>query len=354
MAIRNSALHPTAPGNAPGPAPKKDAPKTAEDNVKQAVTTTNKAVSVLKDTKVADALEVMGNEAVASQIRDGVVGKVAAKASALTSLGFVATNTSQGSLDVLKDTKNVVDAADVVTRTRGVGKVLSRGATGLGVAVSAASLKDAVQKTINGEADFAEAKTILTTSRDLTTAATTAGKAIAKYSDDGVKVAKVAVKAGKGASGVATKVATKTGAKTAAKSAGRFVPGMNAAIAVVDTGIAAMDIKEAVKKPTPKNVAKAALGSITAAGSIASASNVPVVSQVGAGVAVVSDVAKVAVDVDWKQVKKDTKKVATKTYKKASQAANRAYNQGSNLLNNTVKSMSGKANAAWTKATSWW
>lgn len=344
MAISNNPLRPTAPSSPSAPARPQEAPKdTAAANVNQVVTTTTKAAGALKDAKVADALDAIGSKSLAGQIREGVVNKIATKTAAVTGLGSVAANASDDALSALSDTKNVVGAADAVTGTKGIGKALGRGAVGLGAAASAASLKGAVEKTINGEGGFAEAKTILTTSRDLKTAATTAGKAIAKYGDDGVKVAKAVVSAGKSVTGAATKVAAKTGAKTAAKSAGRFVPGMNVAIAAVDTGIAASDIKKAMANPTTKNVAKAALGSLTAAGSIAAASNVPVVSQVGAGVAIVADVAKAAVDVDWGAVKKDATKVASK-----------AYDQGTKMLSNAASSVSSAASNAWAKATSWW
>lgn len=344
MAIRNNPLRPTVPSTPSAPVQKpKEEQATAETNVKNTVTATTKAASALKDTKVADALDAVGSKGLAGQIREGMVNKIATKTAAVTGLGAVAANVSDDAIDALKDTKAVVGAADAVTKSSGVGKALGVGAKGLGTVASAASLKGAVEKTINGEAGFAEAKTILSTSKDLTTTAVAAGKAIAKYGDDGVKVAKAAVKAGKTVGGAAAKVAVKTGAKTAAKSAGRFVPGMNVAIAAVDTGIAASDIKKAVEDPSAKNVTKAVLGSITAAGSIAAASNVPGVSQVGAGVAVVADVAKAAVDVNWGEVASDAKQVASK-----------AYDKGSEMLSSAASSAKSAMSSAWESATSWW
>jgi trimeric autotransporter adhesin len=89
--------------------------------------------------------------------------------------------------------------------------------------------------------------------------------------------------------------AAETGAHVAAsatRAAGRFAPGVNVALAVVDTAVAGADVAKAIKNPTTDNIVNAAFSSITAAGSIAAASNVPVVSQVGAAVSVVSDTAK--------------------------------------------------------------
>jgi len=89
--------------------------------------------------------------------------------------------------------------------------------------------------------------------------------------EKGLKGAGTAVKVGAEAAGVA------------GKAAGRFVPGLNVGIAAADTAIAANTISNP----------KASLGDkitsgITAAGSIASATNIPIVSQVGAGVSLAS------------------------------------------------------------------
>lgn len=348
MAIRDTPVSSTAPPRQRAPVRTVVPPKSsAAENVQQTVTTTTKAAGALKSAQVADALDALGSKSFAGQIREGLVNKVATKTAAVTGLGAVAANASDNALSALSDTKKVMGAADAVTSSKGIGKVLGMGTQGVGVVASAAALKGAVDKTISGEGGFAEAKTILTTTKDIKMAGTAAAKAIAKYGDDGVKVAKAVVSATKTAGGAAAKVAAKTGAKTAAKSAGRFVPGMNVAIAAVDTGIAATDIKKAIDNPSTKNVTKAVLGSITAVGSIAAASNVPVVSQVGAGVAIVSDVAKAAVDVDWGAVASDAKEVASKTYDKGKAMLSNAASAASNAASNM-------ASSAWENATSWW
>ncbi|MFY2560635.1 hypothetical protein ACN469_23735 [Corallococcus terminator] len=69
----------------------------------------------------------------------------------------------------------------------------------------------------------------------------------------------------------------------AAKAAGRFVPGLNWAIAAADSAAALATLKS----PTADPVKKLTAG-ITALGSIAAATNIPVVSQLGAGVSAVS------------------------------------------------------------------
>lgn len=344
MAIRNNPLRPTVTSTSSAPARSSAPPEhKASENVSKAVTTTTKAAGVFKSSAVAEALDVAGATGMASQIRNGVVNKVATKTAAITGLGSVAANVSGDAVSALGDTKAVVGAADAVTNSKGLGKALGVSAKGVGAVASAVSLKGAVEKIADGEGGFAEAKTVLTATKDLKTAGTAAAKAVVKYGDDGVKVAKAVVSATKTASGAAAKVAVKTGAKVATKGAGRFVPGMNVAIAAVDTGIAATDIKKAYDNPTTKNVTKAVLGSITAAGSIAAATNIPVVSQIGAGVSVVSDVAKAAVDVDWGAVANDASEVASKTYDK-----------GKEMLGSAASAASSAASSAWEAATSWW
>lgn len=81
------------------------------------------------------------------------------------------------------------------------------------------------------------------------------------------------------------------GVGTAAKIAGRFAPGLNIAMAGVDTAIAARTLSD------PKSsVASKVTSSITAAGSIAAATNIPIVSQVGAGVSALSSITGMAIN----------------------------------------------------------
>lgn len=89
--------------------------------------------------------------------------------------------------------------------------------------------------------------------------------------------------AGKEAAEAALKGGARAAAGTLGKAAGRFVPGMNIAIATFDTANAAATWAD------PKASMGKKLGnSVTALGSIAAATNIPVVSQVGAGVSAVS------------------------------------------------------------------
>jgi len=83
--------------------------------------------------------------------------------------------------------------------------------------------------------------------------------------------------------GLETAAAFEKVAGAAGKAAGRFVPGLNIGIAAADTAVAANTISNP----------KASLGDkitsgITAGGSIVSATEIPIVSQIGAGVSLAS------------------------------------------------------------------
>lgn len=105
------------------------------------------------------------------------------------------------------------------------------------------------------------------------------GKVVAK--EVGEKVLKEAAEAG-----------AKATAKALGKAAGRFAPGVNIAIAAVDTVKAGVSVSKAIDDPSFENVKNAAFDGVTAAGSILAATNIPIVSQIGGAVSAVSDIAK--------------------------------------------------------------
>ncbi|WP_163787226.1 hypothetical protein [Myxococcus vastator] len=83
--------------------------------------------------------------------------------------------------------------------------------------------------------------------------------------------------------GNAARTALRNGGTQVARAAGRFAPGLNVAIAVADTAAAVSTIRD----PNASTGKKITSG-ITALGSIAAATNIPVVSQAGAVVSTVS------------------------------------------------------------------
>ncbi len=88
---------------------------------------------------------------------------------------------------------------------------------------------------------------------------------------------------GKAAGEAALKAGAKAAAGTLGKAGARFVPGLNIAIAAFDTANAVATVMDP-KASTGKKVCSV----ITAVGSIAAATNIPIVSQIGAGVSAVS------------------------------------------------------------------
>ncbi len=89
------------------------------------------------------------------------------------------------------------------------------------------------------------------------------------------------------ADGVSKKMATDglKAAKIAGKAGGRFVPGVNVAIATADTAafVSTLNDKNA-------SVGKKVTAGITAAGSVLAATNIPIVSQVGGAVSTASSI----------------------------------------------------------------
>lgn len=120
------------------------------------------------------------------------------------------------------------------------------------------------------------------TKRGLTVAATKAADGALRATTPGLAgAARRTVM--RSAGNAAAKAAGNTAAKTLGKAAARFAPGVNVAIAAYDTAVMAKDLRDP-KASTTKKIASV----ITAAGSGVAATNIPIVSQVGAGVALIS------------------------------------------------------------------
>lgn len=100
------------------------------------------------------------------------------------------------------------------------------------------------------------------------------------------KAAKAALtKVGTEVGEAALKQGAKAAGTTAAKALGRFAPGVNVAIAAIDVANAGATLMDK-NASTGKKVTSV----ITAVGSIAAATNIPIVSQVGAAVSTVSSI----------------------------------------------------------------
>jgi hypothetical protein len=148
-------------------------------------------------------------------------------------------------------------------------------------AVAGAAARSAMVQALEG-ATSKTAKTavvgrVMTTAKDGSTLAESAGltnRVAAKAALDS---------GGKAAAEAALEAGAKSAAGPIARAAGRFAPGVNIAIAAFDTANAAATLNDKTASSGKKITA-----CITAVGSICAATNIPVLSQIGAGVSVVS------------------------------------------------------------------
>lgn len=135
------------------------------------------------------------------------------------------------------------------------------------------ALKESSEKVVRRGVEQA-ARTAAKNSGTLAKGAGVVGKKAAK---------KVLREGGEAAAKAATKAVAKGALKAGGKAVGRFVPGLNVAIAGLDTATAAATLADP-KASTGKKITSV----VTAAGSIVAATNIPVVSQIGAAVSTVS------------------------------------------------------------------
>ncbi len=245
--------------------------------------------------KISEAKESINKARETGEAKDAV--KAAGDSSAATSLG-------------LKGLKNGVEtvgqAKDYVAKKgleQVAGQAFKEAVPGASKQVIGAASRKSVQEVGKAQAQLAaaiknaqaagkpmdEANKVLKL-KDAQKAVTAASKEAAKGSSTLARGMGAASKAAAKELAIeggeaAVKATAKAAAGAAAKSGGRFVPGVNVAIAALDVGVAAATLAD-------KNagVGKKTFSVITAAGSLASATNIPGVSQAGAAVSLVSSI----------------------------------------------------------------
>ena len=343
----NSAPHLTTPPKAPA-APKTQAPQLHTQDVMEPATKTAGAASkqnllgkyVQNATDAAHAngaAGAFGKLKTGGGVAAGVAG-IGANAAGLANaikngegsqavdsallLGKSVLNTVKGGLDAAamiqsgKEFKNLKDAAQAALGAQGqAGKniaskvaesVLSgkplRDVDVLGELAKSKGGAASIGTTVKqGAADALRALGGEKLAGKLESGISKAGQQVAAGGAAGFKTADAAIDAAKGAE-AAAKLGAK-GAGTAAKAAGRFAPGLNVGIAALDTALAAKTIAD------PKaSIASKVTSGITAAGSIVAATNIPIVSQVGAAVSTASSVAGAVVE-NFGAIKEGAKKV---------------------------------------------
>jgi hypothetical protein len=181
-----------------------------------------------------------------------------------------------------KGLETAVTVNKLVTTYKAANAAFKAAVPGATKAVSAAAARAAMKGVFEGATKGAVKKAAVEAAM---TVAKDGGKiAEAVVGSAGRAAAKAALREGGKAAGEA---ALKAGARAAegalAKGAARFAPGLNIAIAALDTANAVATLRD------PKASTGAKVTScITAVGSIVAATNIPVVSQIGAAVSVVS------------------------------------------------------------------
>lgn len=183
---------------------------------------------------------------------------------------------------IQKGLETAVTVNKLVSTYKAANAAFKAAVPGATKAVSAAAAKAAMKATFEGAAKGAVKGAAVEAAL---TAAKNGGKiAEAVVGSAGRAAAKAALREGGKAAGEA---ALKAGARAAegalAKGAARFAPGLNIAIAALDTANAVATLRD----PKASTGAKVC-SCITAVGSIAAATNIPIVSQVGAAVSIVS------------------------------------------------------------------
>jgi hypothetical protein len=203
-----------------------------------------------------------------AQARDKAIGSVA-------TAGKTAIQTVKGGLEIARDVQKfggAYRAASDAFRT------VAPNATGKAVRAAATT---AAKHAFEGATSVGDVRRAVSTA----VKGAAKGSSIAQTVGSATRAAaRTAVREGSEAAG---KAAIRAGARAAAgplaKAAGRFAPGANIAIAALDVASAYSTVRDPNASTTKKVTSV-----ITAVGSVAAATNIPVVSQVGAAVSTVS------------------------------------------------------------------
>lgn len=274
--------------------------KDAFQAVKTKTTESVNSTAAKAAANVEGKLHLMGKVKVAGGLLGTVAGLASLPGKVATAVKDLRTAVRTGSKDdFLKAAKSGLDTAGAAVKTAAGALNSAVTVQKLHATYSAAS---AAFKTVAPHASPAVAKAVAKAAMKSTFEGATkqigraavreAVKDAAKIGGGMTAIAGTATRAAakaalSGGAHAAAEAATHAGLRVAAgtlgKAAARFAPGVNIALAAIDTASAAATLADP----------KASMGSkvtscITAAGSIVSATNIPVVSQIGAAVSTVS------------------------------------------------------------------
>ncbi|QDE66601.1 hypothetical protein [Myxococcus xanthus] len=263
-------------------------------------------------TQAATGLRSVSDAAVATQVRDafgprrfgpvnlpGGNGPVVEGANTRLARGAgavsLAANVAQlptGAVETFRDVRdalrnpteaNVREAVGTASGTLSTGLMAAR--DGLNLAGNVSNYRAATDAARTAFTAAAPEASRAAANRVATTAANTAleGASRQVVRRAAAEVAERGLEGAARTAGTAARAAVQGGGTAVARAAGRFTPGLNVAIAAADTVAAVNTITD----PNASAGKKITAG-VTALGSIAAATNIPVVSQVGAAVSTVS------------------------------------------------------------------
>lgn len=211
---------------------------------------------------------------ISQAVKTGNAGDIARASSDTTNAASQTAQLARGALEVPQNLVTGQGRKAAAEAFKEVAPNASRG-------VSDTVAKTAGQTALDGAKDK-------TARRAVTHAASEAAKSGGTLASGAGATSRAAAKellqeGGEAAAKAAAQTVGKSALKGAAKAAGRFVPGLNVAIAGLDSATAAASWAD------PKaSLGKKLSNSVTAAGSIAAATNIPIVSQVGATISTIS------------------------------------------------------------------
>ncbi len=217
---------------------------------------------------------------IAGNVAKGVLGAISTPSAVNNAANDISRAIKTGnSQDVNRAVQSTASAGTTIANTVVGGLEAAKTGNIYSKAFTAAKATGASTKTARAAANVATAHALQSSSRQIArNGARTAATAATKASTRAIRRA-----VGKAAGNAAASAARTAARGTLAKTAGRFVPGLNVAIAGLDAA-QAVSIQRDPNASTGKKVA----GWVTAGASAVAATNIPVVSQIGAGVSVVS------------------------------------------------------------------
>lgn len=258
-------------------------------------------------TENAQALADAGN-ATRRILASGVAGDVAQDAtSALGNIEKVS-RLADGDVNAV-NLKAAVDLGAKLTQGE-FQEALGRVAAPLSAVVSVEALGSRIEAT-KKDPTVQNVKSLVSTTRDATTAFSVLGKLVVENSGSVATFASrisgdlgQAVARGLGSSAAGS---VKAGISGGSRVLGQIGAGLSIGVAAMDVVIAGTDIRNYWNDPSGKNLARMGFGVVAAGASVLAATRIPGLSTPAAIVAALADVSKFGVDVNWKGVYDGTK-----------------------------------------------